>query len=252
MAERRPVIAIPARFSRGASALRFAAEVAAAKLVQAVYDAGGEPVVLHPEAGPDDAVRDRLWLADGILLPGGGDLAAHWSGQAAHPRQYDVDEVQDAFDLAVARVALADRIPLLAVCRGAQVVNVARGGDLVQDLAETLGADHRHVVHTVALAVDWLGTRELTVSCYHHQGIGRLGAGLRAAGHAEDGTIEAITLDGHQGWFLGVQWHPEDTAATDPRQAGLFAHLVAAARHRKSANARPVAAPADTVRSVMS
>lgn len=242
---RRPVIVIPARFSRSASALRYRAEAAAAALVQAVYDAGGEPVIVHPDvptavAGRalDDMVRERMWMADGYLLPGGGDLAAHWSGQPAHHSQYDVDETQDAFDLSVARVAIEDERPLLAVCRGTQVVNVARGGDLVQDLTETLGADHRHRVHTVEVTEDSplsrvVGAATITISCYHHQGIGRLGEGLRPAGFADDGTVEAVTLAKHAGWFLGVQWHPEDTAATDAHQAGLFRQLVVAARERR-------------------
>jgi putative glutamine amidotransferase len=241
-ADARPVVVIPARFSASASALRYRAEVAAAKLVQAVYDAGGEPLVIHPEvpAGIDDAaldrlVRDRLWMADGILLPGGGDLAGHWAGQQDHASQYDVDVTQDAFDLALARVAFEDRIPLLAICRGTQVVNVARGGDLVQDLTEALGGDHRHLVHEIevfaeSLLHDVVPGDRMTISCYHHQSLGRLGDRLRPAAYAADGTIEAVTLEGHQGWYLGVQWHPEDTAANDARQARLFEALVEAAR----------------------
>jgi putative glutamine amidotransferase len=249
MAERppgaRPVIVIPARFAASTSALRYAAEVTAAKLVQAVYAAGGEPLVLHPdvpedldEAALDALVRARTWMAEGLLLPGGGDLAAHWSAQQIHEMQYDVDEVQDAFDLAVARVAIEDHLPLLAICRGNQVVNVARGGDLVQDLTETVGSDHRHRVHTIDLLDDSplrqvVPGDTLTISCYHHQGIGRLGAGLVASAFAADGTIEAMALDGHDGWYLGVQWHPEDTADKDPHQAGLFSALVEAAAERR-------------------
>jgi putative glutamine amidotransferase len=218
---RRPLIVIPARFSASASALRFRAEVNAHKLVTAVYDAGGEPLTVHPAPpADDDEVRDRIHFADGILLPGGGDLAAHWAGQQAHDRQYDVDETQDAFDLALARVALEDRIPLLAICRGLQVVNVARGGDLIQDLP----AAHRGV-HVVG---------DRTVSCYHHQGVGRPGKGLRAVAWAGDGTIEELTLDEHDGWFRGVQWHPEDTAGADPAQAALFEGLIRAARSPRS------------------
>jgi putative glutamine amidotransferase len=241
-ADARPVVVIPARFSATASALRYRAEVAAEKLVRAVYDAGGEPLVVHPEVpdGIDDAaldplVRERLWMADGILLPGGGDLAAHWAGQQDHATQYDVDVIQDAFDLALARVAIEDRVPLLAICRGTQVVNVARGGDLVQDLTEANGGDHRHLVHEIEVVAD-SPLREvvpgdrMTISCYHHQSLGRLGRLLRPAAYASDGTIEAVTLDGHRGWYLGVQWHPEDTAATDARQARIFEALVEASR----------------------
>lgn len=242
----RPVVVIPARFSQSAAALRYQAEVTAAKLVQAVYAAGAEPLVLHPEVPegvPDDTldqlVRERIWMADGILLPGGGDLAARWSGQPDHQAQYDVDETQDAFDLALARVAIEDRIPLLAICRGAQVVNVARGGDLVQDMTETLGADHRHLIHEIEILGDSplraLGSDDrMTISCYHHQGLGRLGRGLRASAYASDGTIEAVALDDHDGWYLGVQWHPEDTAATDAGQAGVFSAFVEAVSRRSA------------------
>ena len=147
---RRPLIVIPARFSEHATALRYEAEVTARALVRAVYVAGGEPVVIHPSAPGAEvdvaAARERLWFVDGILLPGGGDVAARWSNEQPHPSEYGVDEEQDAFDLAVARVALADQIPLLAICRGNQIVNVALGGDLVQDMTDTTGT-HLHRVH---------------------------------------------------------------------------------------------------------
>jgi putative glutamine amidotransferase len=244
------VVVIPARFSASASALRYRAEVTAAKLVQAVYDAGAEPLVLHPEVPDgvaddelDEIVRARTWMADGILLPGGGDLDPRWAGQSDHTTQYDVDETQDAFDLALARVAIQDRIPVLAICRGTQVVNVARGGDLVQDMTESLGKDHRHLVHDIVVAEDSplrevLPDDGLTISCFHHQGVGRLGKSLRATAYAEDGTIEAVSLDGHDGWFLGVQWHPEDTAATDARQAAVFEAFVEASRSRARRSTR--------------
>jgi putative glutamine amidotransferase len=233
---RRPLIAIPARFSPGATALRYAAEVTARALVEAVFAAGGEPVVVHPHA-PDfeidvDAARERIWFADGVLLPGGGDVAARWSGQEPHPTEYGVDEEQDAFDLAVARVALADHLPLLAICRGNQIVNVALGGDLVQDMDDTVG-NHRSRVHDLDVEeTSPLGEivgRRTAISCYHHQCIARLGVGLIAAAYSSDGVIEAVTLEDHAGWYLGVQWHPEDSAATDPVQAAVFGHLVAAA-----------------------
>ena len=90
---------------------------------------------------------------------------------------------------------------------------------LVQDLTETLGADHRHVVHQIALVPDSplrhvVSGEQMTISCYHHQGIGTLGVGLRASAYAEDGTVEAVALGGHDGWYLGVQWHPEELMAT--------------------------------------
>ncbi len=235
----RPLVAIPARFSASASALRYGADVASRALVEGVYAAGGEPLVIHP-AAPDGLVSatevaERLWFADAVLLPGGGDLSAHWSGQQHHESLYDVDEEQDAFDLAAARFALDEGLPLLAVCRGNQVVNVALGGDLIQDLGERI---HRHVVQPIEVLPDSrlagiVGSRP-TISCYHHQGIGRLGVGLQAVATAPDGVIEAVELSGVRGWYLGVQWHPEDTVSSDPNQAALFAALVAAAQERRT------------------
>lgn len=242
---RRPLIVIPARFSASVSALRFAAEVNATRLVGAVWAAGGEPLSVHPPASGQvaeaavDAVAAsltaRFGWADGVLLPGGGDLSPRWSGQGGHASLYDVDETQDVFDLALARWALAERLPLLAVCRGTQVVNVARGGTLTQDMSELIGRNHRPRVHDVVLDADsplnaTVAGDRLRISCSHHQCLFRLGEGLVPAAHADDETIEAVTLGGHDGWFLGVQWHPEDTADTDPVQARIFAAFVDAAR----------------------
>lgn len=223
----RPRIVIPARFSESASALRYRAEVSSRNLIEAVYAAGGEPVVVHPADGGSVAAR-LDGLADGVLLPGGGDLAAHWTGQSPHASLYDVDETQDAFDLAVARWSLSGGVPLLAVCRGLQVVNAALGGTVVQDM----DPHHRHRVHTVAVDADAplaaVVGEKVEVSCFHHQALDRLADGLRVVARAEDGVVEAVDAPGVAGWFLGVQWHPEDTWATDAAQQALFVALVEA------------------------
>jgi len=232
---RTPIVVIPGRFSASASALRYRAVVTARALSEAVLRAGGEPVTVHPWA-PDgvvtvDEVADRLRFADAVLLPGGGDLSPERYGQQVeHDAVYDVDHEQDAFDLAVAEWALGAGVPVLAVCRGTQVVNVLRGGTLRQHMDDP----HRHVVHDVTVDE---GTRlaaavgrSVTASCYHHQSLEGLGEGLRIVARAEDGTPEAIELDGHDGWFVGVQWHPEDTADTDPAQVAVLRGLVEAAR----------------------
>jgi putative glutamine amidotransferase len=240
----RPLIAIPARFSSSAAALRFEAEVSARKLVEAVYAAGGEPLSIHPSA-PGGAISGediaaRLDFADGVLLPGGGDLHPAAYGGGGHGSLYDLDREQDAFDLAVACWCLRAGRPLLAICRGLQAVNVARGGTLVQDMPR----HHRHVRSELTLVPgttvhEVLGQDVVTISCYHHQAVDRLGAGLRPAATSADGVIEAIepAEPGH-GWFLAVQWHPEDTAATDPAQQRLFAALMSAAAHRGRDHAR--------------
>ncbi|MFF6782828.1 gamma-glutamyl-gamma-aminobutyrate hydrolase family protein [Streptomyces sp. NPDC012510] len=236
----RPLIAVPARFSATASALRYAAEVTARALVEAVWRAGGEPVTIHPAAGD---VAARLARFDGVLLPGGGDLAPHRYGATdTHASVYDVDDVQDAFDLEVARAALSSGIPMLAICRGLQVVDVALGGTLEQDMG---GPDraHRHIVHPVAIRRGTLleqatGAQKMEASCYHHQRVDRLGAGLEITARAADGTPEGLELPGAAGWFTAVQWHPEDTAHQDPAQQGLFDALVRAARETVGASRR--------------
>jgi putative glutamine amidotransferase len=239
----RPVVVIPGRFAASTSALRYSAVVTARALSAAVLTAGGEPLTMHPWAPggrvEDAEVAQRLRVADAVLLPGGGDLSPRHYGGAEHPSLYDVDDEQDAFDLAVARVCLAEGIPLLAVCRGLQVVTAARGGDLVADMGDGC---HHHLVQDVRVAegsalAAALGATAATVSCYHHQCVARPGAGLVPAASTEDGTPEAYEIPGHPGWFLGVQWHPEDTPATDPAQAALFAALVAAGRERAAQRA---------------
>ncbi|MEW2117812.1 gamma-glutamyl-gamma-aminobutyrate hydrolase family protein [Streptomyces sp. NPDC005474] len=231
----RPLIAIPARFSATSSALRYAAEVNAAALIEAVWRAGGEPASIHPAAGD---VSARLARFDGVLLPGGGDLAPHRYGAVdTHDSVYDVDDLQDAFDLEVARRTLDLGLPLLAICRGMQVVNVALGGTLEQDMGGP-EREHRHVVHPVAIQSGTLleqatGAEKTEASCYHHQRVEGLGAGLTVTARAADGTVEGLELPGLPGWFTAVQWHPEDTAGEDAAQQGLFDAHVRAARDRR-------------------
>ncbi|MEU2631152.1 gamma-glutamyl-gamma-aminobutyrate hydrolase family protein [Kitasatospora sp. NPDC007106] len=237
--DRRPLVAIPARFAATTSALRYAAEVNARALVEAVWRAGGEPVGLHPhapagEADPDE-VADRLAAFDAVLLPGGGDIAPRRYGHRhTHDSVYDVDDGQDGFDLAVARYALGAGMPLLAICRGLQVVNTVLGGTLHQDMGGP-EREHRHLVHPVTLRPGSVlaavaGAEKAEASCYHHQRVDRPGRGLAVTATAVDGTVEALELAPGAGWFVGVQWHPEDTAADDPVQQRLFDAHVRAAR----------------------
>ncbi|MEU5898247.1 MULTISPECIES: gamma-glutamyl-gamma-aminobutyrate hydrolase family protein [Streptomyces] len=243
-ARARPLIALPQRYAATTSALRYAAVVTARALADAVYRAGGEPFMMHP--GPPDEAAERLARCAGLLLPGGGDVApwryATGAGAGAagagtevevHGAVYDVDDAQDDFDLALARCALSRGLPTLAVCRGMQVVNVALGGTLRQDMGGP-AAEHRHKVHAVRVAAGsvvgrTLGATRADVSCYHHQCVELPGRGLAPSAWAADGTIEALELPDGRGWFAAVQWHPEDTATADAGQQGLFGGLVRAA-----------------------
>ena len=225
----RPRIAVLGRFAEHTSATRYAAVVSARALLDSLWLAGAEPITLLPAPGPDGMEwPTRLTGIDGVLLAGGADIDPRLYGATdVHPEVYDVDALQDEADISLATYCLDRAIPTLAVCRGLHVVNVARGGTLVQHM----DAHHRHVVHDVVVTGDMPGfvTGPITVSCYHHQCIDRLGEGLEVLGRAEDGTIEALAIES-PGWAFAVQWHPEDTARDDPRQLQLLQALVAASR----------------------
>jgi putative glutamine amidotransferase len=226
----RPRIAILGRFTESASALRYRGVVSSRALLDLVWAAGGDPVVLLP--GSDADALDwasRLRGIDAVLLPGGGDVdPSRYGGDPDHDAVYDVDPVQDEADFSLARYCLDHAVPLLAVCRGLHVLNVVRGGTLVVDMPE----NHRHLVQRVSLsdAGSSLGidAEYVEISCYHHQAIERLGDGLTVLATTDDGTVEAVAVDA-PAWTHGVQWHPEDTFATDASQVALVRQLVAAA-----------------------
>ncbi|MFM8774597.1 MAG: gamma-glutamyl-gamma-aminobutyrate hydrolase family protein, partial [Actinomycetota bacterium] len=212
----RPRIALVGRFAEHTSATRYAAIVSSRTLVDSLWLAGADPLTFLAAPGPDGLDwASRLNGIDGVLLCGGADIDPARYGQTeVHPEVYDVDELQDEADLSLATYCLDTGMPTLAVCRGLHVVNVARGGSLVQHMDDP----HRHFVHDVVIEsgpVD-IEPGPITASCYHHQCVDRLGSGLKVVGRAEDGTIEAVAIDS-AGWAFGVQWHPEDTAREDPR-----------------------------------
>ena len=225
----RPRIALLGRFAEHTSATRYAAVVSARALLESLWLAGAEPVTLLPAPGPEGMDWPaRLSGVDGVLLAGGADIDPRLYGESdIHPEVYDVDALQDEADISLATYCLDGGIPTLAVCRGLHIVNVARGGTLVQHM----DAHHRHVVHDVVVEreVPGFAAGPITASCYHHQCVDQLGEGLEVIGRAEDGTIEALAIDS-PGWAFAVQWHPEDTAKDDPRQLEVLQALVAASR----------------------
>lgn len=199
--------------------------------VNAVERAGGRPLLVPPSEEGLDETLDAL---DGLIFSGGSDLDPDTYGQEAHPETKGVAPERDRAELALLQGALERDLPVLAVCRGSQVMNVALGGDLVQHLPEVVGDEkHKHTAgefadHDVDLEpgtrlAGLLGDRA-PVKSHHHQGFGQLGQGLRKAAWAEDGTLEAIE-DPERRFALGVLWHPEE--AEDLR---LFEALVEEAR----------------------
>lgn len=202
--------------------------------VQAVRRAGGRAVILPPG---DDAPGSVLASLDGLILAGGGDIDPARYGQAPHRELYGVDPERDAFEFALAREALERRVPMLTICRGLQVINVALGGDLVQHLPDRVAGRVAHragvgetAPHHVRLAPDSrlaavCGATRFGVASAHHQGPDRLGAGLQPVAWADDETVEALEADQHAE-LLAVQWHPEETAERDAAQQRLFDWLV--------------------------
>jgi putative glutamine amidotransferase len=195
------------------------------RYLAALRRAGAEGAVLAPRE--DDDLRDVLARFDALLLPGGGDVDPTRYGQAPDPSVRGVSAEHDAMDIAAVHAARSLGLPILAICRGAQVLNVALGGTLVQHMA-----DHRLVVHGVDVdaasrTATAMGTTRPDVHCVHHQAIDRLGAGLTVTSRADGGSVEGVELEG-DAWVVGVQWHPEDRAATDPANQGLFDAFVRA------------------------
>jgi gamma-glutamyl-gamma-aminobutyrate hydrolase PuuD len=206
-----------------------------AAYVRAIELAGGRPLLVPPSV---DAIEETLDRLDGLVFSGGSDLDPELYGQESHPETNGIVPERDHAEIALLRAALERDMPVLAICRGSQVLNVALGGDLVQHLPEVIGdekhkhtpgqfADHDVDVLPDTLLHDILGEHS-PVKSHHHQGYGKLGEGLREAARAEDGTIEALE-DPDRRFALGVLWHPE--AGED---FALFDALVNEARDYRS------------------
>jgi putative glutamine amidotransferase len=242
----RPLIALPSRSTASADTWRVPATALGRPYQEAIVRAGGAPLAVPPlfdDADVDEFANDVMARVDALCLPGGPDVSPHRYGvERFHPRLIKVCDEHDALDLALARAAIAQDRPLLAICRGHQVLNVALGGTLHQHLPDIVGrrraSEHYHSHNDVDVvagskAAAAMGTTRPRGHCVHHQAVDRLGAGLVVTAWSDD-IVEGLELPDQ--WVVGVQWHPEDTAATDPQQQGLFDAFVAASRH-------PVASP---------
>jgi len=196
--------------------------------VRAVERAGGRAVLVPPD---DEGVEEVLGALDGLIFSGGNDLEPQEYGADAHPATVGTNPERDRGELALLQAAIERDLPVLAICRGFQVLNVVRGGDIVQHLPDVVGhEEHREVLGEFsehAVRVDPSSRiREVhgAVKSHHHQALGRVGDGLREVAWAEDGTVEGLE-DPDKPFLVGVLWHPE--AGEDQR---LFEQLVEAAR----------------------
>lgn len=202
---------------------------------RAIARAGGLPVLIPPLPTMPGRVDELLDQLDGILLPGGGDVDPRiYGAKPATDSLYGIVPEHDELDLALAHAVVERDIPMLAVCRGMQILNIAFGGTLVQDLEVDGHWMREHDVHLTPGSLLAAATGTTTMKhcqSVHHQGIGRLSDHLKAVGHADDGLLEAVE---HRSatWVVGTQWHPEDSVRTDPAQQALFDELVRRAAAR--------------------
>lgn len=243
----RPIIGVTPsiRELTWAGGLTMPAAVGWSSYSRAVAAAGGVPVLLPPDG---QGVDEVLAIVDGLLLSGGADLdPARYGEVIAHPTVYGIDADRDAFELALTRGAVAHDLPLLAVCRGIQVLNVALGGTLYQDVPDQHPAHQQHSQagppsephHPIRLAQDSClariyQTTIVAVNSFHHQAVKTLPPELRAVGWAPEGLVEGVERPG-SAFCVGVQWHPEAMFTVHVEHQRPFAALVAAAGARRGA-----------------
>jgi len=214
----------------------------------AIADAGGLPVYI-PTGLETSLLRELYERLDAVLLPGGPDVDPVEYGQERHPKTKIIDVPRDALELTLARWAAEDDLPMFGICRGHQVMNVAFGGTLVQDIPSqvetTLTHDlpdeyprdtrlHEVQVDPGSRLASILGTTQFTVNSLHHQSVQQPGPGVAVTAYAPDGVVEALELPDKR-FVLSVQWHPEDLYENDDMMRRLFQEFVSAARdtHRR-------------------
>lgn len=222
--------------------------------VAAVAEAGGRPIILPPVPGDPGWLLD---LVDGLLFSGGADIdPTHFGDTEVHPATYGIDPARDVFELELVRRAITADVPVLGICRGIQVLNVALGGSLIQHVPDAApdGGGHSHRQQEAGLSADAVGHAvavvdhpcsqalllgpTLGVNSFHHQAVRDLAPSLEAVAWSPDGLVEAVVRPASS-FVAGVQWHPELMYRRDPVHHQPFAALVAAARaHRLTAARR--------------
>lgn len=245
-------IAIAGRIAAAGRVSRSAISFAGRRYLDAVLRAGGEPITLSPRELRHDQAVALLERFDGLVLMGGSDVDPHLYGQHRGSHVYGVVPEQDHFEMALVHAALELGQPVLAVCRGIQLVNVALGGTLIQHIGDLpdhiehapgrFPAGQDHVLHPVTLEkgsriAEAIGASDIVGASFHHQGIDQVAPGLRVTGRSPDGLIEALEHESE--WLIGVQWHPEDTASTDWHQQSLYDAFVRQATEYEKSHGVP-------------
>lgn len=209
--------------------------------IDAVWRAGGLPIPVFPQGDASVAAADVLEHSDGVIAIGGMDVDPARYGQTPHETLMPAPADQEDFEIALITGALDRRIPLLAICRGTQLLNVAMDGTLHQHITGRDGLGEHgipnggggslndYVLSEGSLAATVMGGATASGRCHHHQAVDQVAPGLIVTGRTADGTVEVLELADPDTWMLAVQWHPEETAATDPQNQALFDALVAEA-----------------------
>jgi len=248
-----PLIALAGRYGAPSRVSRDAVAFAGRRYLDAILRAGGEPVVISPQPLTTEDAEAMMRRFNGLVLMGGADVNPALYGQTAGPHIYGVQPEQDTFETALLNAALKLDLPVLAICRGMQLANVVLGGSLVQHLGELANASdllahapkqfpvgeefalHQVNIEPASKMAQALGATQINGASFHHQGIAELADGLVAVGYAPDGILEAV--EHRTKWLLGMQWHPEDTAATDSAQQNLYNAFVRRSRELLAAEA---------------
>jgi len=246
-----PLIALAGRYGAPSRVSRDAVAFAGRRYLDAILRAGGEPVVISPQPLTSQDAEAMMRRFNGLVLMGGADVNPALYGQTAGPHIYGVQPEQDTFETSLLNAALKLDLPVLAVCRGMQLANVALGGSLVQHLGELANAkellEHaprqfpvgeEFVLHEINIEpgskmASAIGGSRVKGASFHHQGIAELAGDLVAVGYAPDGILEAV--EHRSKWLLGMQWHPEDTAAHDAAQQNIYNAFVKRARESLTA-----------------
>lgn len=207
---------------------------------QCIAQAGAVSLAIAPVTENIPLLKDLVASADGVLIQGGGDIDPLRYGEPQRVQSlYGIEKNHDELELALVRETVSQDKPLLAICRGAQVLNVALGGSLYQDLTEMPldSLNHWNSFHTVLLddgcrIAKSMGTRRpRTCHSWHHQALREIAADLCVVGRTTDGVVEAVEHTKRR-WIVGVQWHPEANASTEPEQQGIFNNFIRACGSR--------------------
>ncbi len=244
-----PLIGIPTRHDKSTTYRRSMVHAQNEAYIKAVSQAGGIPFLI-PLNLDTPALRRLYELADGLLLPGGGDIHPALYHQSHTPTESDVQPDRDEMEVTLSRWATADEKPLLAICRGIQVLAVSAGGTLIQDLPTELpdatlhnyvyikegSHDITELIHDVALDPEShlsrvLETTQLRVNSMHHQAVKSVPSPLQIVGHSSDGVVEAVELPNHP-FYIGIQWHPEVLVDDHESARKVLGAFVQACNHR--------------------